>query len=114
MSAPPDMRRTDKLMSEERTLETLANGYCGRVATIGTDVIACVHCETGVLVERARRELARTKPTGTLADWDALLSVNLTGALLGIQTVVPLMSGGGSPGRRPDEGVPDRVHKRGI
>jgi 3alpha(or 20beta)-hydroxysteroid dehydrogenase len=32
----------------------------------------------------------------TLADWDRVLGVNLTGALLGIQTVVPLMSAGGS------------------
>jgi nitroimidazol reductase NimA-like FMN-containing flavoprotein (pyridoxamine 5'-phosphate oxidase superfamily) len=37
MSAPPEMRRTDKLMSEERALETLAKGYCGRVATVGAD-----------------------------------------------------------------------------
>ena len=29
-------------------------------------------------------------------DWDRVLAVNLTGALLGIQTVVPLMTGGGS------------------
>jgi 3alpha(or 20beta)-hydroxysteroid dehydrogenase len=32
----------------------------------------------------------------TLADWDRVLGVNLTGALLGIQAVVPLMSAGGS------------------
>jgi 3alpha(or 20beta)-hydroxysteroid dehydrogenase len=31
-----------------------------------------------------------------LADWNRVLTVNLTGALLGIQTVVPLMSSGGS------------------
>lgn len=30
------------------------------------------------------------------ADWDRVLAVNLTGALLGIQTVVPLMARGGS------------------
>jgi 3alpha(or 20beta)-hydroxysteroid dehydrogenase len=30
------------------------------------------------------------------ADWDRVLAVNLTGMLLGIQTVVPLMAGGGS------------------
>jgi 3alpha(or 20beta)-hydroxysteroid dehydrogenase len=30
------------------------------------------------------------------ADWDRVLAVNLTGPLLGIQTVVPLMPGGGS------------------
>jgi 3alpha(or 20beta)-hydroxysteroid dehydrogenase len=32
----------------------------------------------------------------TLGDWDRVLGVNLTGALLGIQTVVPLMTAGGS------------------
>ena len=37
MSAPPELRRADKLMSRERTLETLANGFCGRLATIGAD-----------------------------------------------------------------------------
>ena len=31
-----------------------------------------------------------------LADWDRVLAVNLTGTLLGIQTAVPLMRGGGS------------------
>jgi 3alpha(or 20beta)-hydroxysteroid dehydrogenase len=31
-----------------------------------------------------------------LADWDRVLAVNLTGTLLGIQTAVPLMHGGGS------------------
>jgi 3alpha(or 20beta)-hydroxysteroid dehydrogenase len=31
-----------------------------------------------------------------LADWERVLSVNLTGSLLGIQTVVPLMPRGGS------------------
>lgn len=30
------------------------------------------------------------------ADWDRVLAINLTGPLLGIQTVVPLMRGGGS------------------
>ncbi|HWB23822.1 MAG TPA: SDR family oxidoreductase [Gaiellaceae bacterium] len=32
----------------------------------------------------------------TLDDWDRVLGVNLTGALLGIQTVAPLMGAGGS------------------
>lgn len=31
-----------------------------------------------------------------LADWERVISVNVTGALLGIQTLLPLMSGGGS------------------
>jgi len=41
-----------------------------QVAAIGADVIGCVHCETGVLVESARNALQRTKPAGTLADWE--------------------------------------------
>jgi 3alpha(or 20beta)-hydroxysteroid dehydrogenase len=32
----------------------------------------------------------------TLAEWDRVLSVNMTGALLGIQTIVPFMKSGGS------------------
>jgi uncharacterized protein len=31
------MRRTDRVMSEARTLQTLANGYSGRLATVGVD-----------------------------------------------------------------------------
>ena len=31
-----------------------------------------------------------------LTDWDRVIGINLTGALLGIQTVAPLMRGGGS------------------
>lgn len=41
-----------------------------QVAAIGNDVIACVHCETGALVERARHDLQIAKPQGTLADWE--------------------------------------------
>lgn len=41
-----------------------------QVASIGADVVACVHCETGVLIERARKELVARKPQGTLADWE--------------------------------------------
>jgi uncharacterized protein len=37
MSAPPQLRRTDKLMDETRSLETLARGFCGRLATVGAD-----------------------------------------------------------------------------
>src|SRR5262245_27563584 len=36
VSAPP-LRRTDKLMSHERTLELLVRGFCGRIATVGAD-----------------------------------------------------------------------------
>jgi nitroimidazol reductase NimA-like FMN-containing flavoprotein (pyridoxamine 5'-phosphate oxidase superfamily) len=37
MSAPPQVRRKDKLMSEERALAFLADGFCGRLATVGAD-----------------------------------------------------------------------------
>lgn len=39
------------------------------VAGLGADAIACVHCETGALIDLARRELAKKKE-GTLADWE--------------------------------------------
>ena len=39
------------------------------VAALGPDAIACVHCETGVLVDSARTELAKQE-VGTLADWE--------------------------------------------
>src|SRR5712692_6115807 len=41
-----------------------------KVAAIGPDTIACVHCETGALIDKARNELKQKKPTGTLADWE--------------------------------------------
>ena len=37
MSGPPQVRRTDKLMAPDRTLETLDRGFCGRLATVGED-----------------------------------------------------------------------------
>ena len=37
MSAPPQPRRSDKLMSQERLLEMINSGFCGRLATIGPD-----------------------------------------------------------------------------
>ena len=41
-----------------------------RVAALGPDAVACVHCETGALVEKARNDLRRSTPEGTLADWE--------------------------------------------
>jgi dihydropyrimidinase len=41
-----------------------------KVASLGPDAIACVHCETGALIDRARSELPARKPAGTLADWE--------------------------------------------
>ena len=37
MSAPPQMRRADKLMPDKGALAVLENGFCGRVAAIGPD-----------------------------------------------------------------------------
>ncbi|HEX4114060.1 MAG TPA: pyridoxamine 5'-phosphate oxidase family protein [Stellaceae bacterium] len=37
MSAPPPVRRADKAMSDTRAHELLAQGYAGRLATIGAD-----------------------------------------------------------------------------
>jgi len=37
MSATPQVRRADKLMSAERAKETLERGFCGRLATLGED-----------------------------------------------------------------------------
>jgi len=41
-----------------------------QAASIGPDIVACVHCETGALIEHARRVLLARKPEGTLADWE--------------------------------------------
>ena len=37
MSAPPQLRRTDKQMTEAHALEILARGFCGRIASVGAD-----------------------------------------------------------------------------
>src|ERR1700730_10170547 len=37
MSAPPQLRRKDKMMADERAHELLARGFCGRIATVGAD-----------------------------------------------------------------------------
>src|SRR5262245_19284311 len=37
MSAPPQMRRVDKLMPEDRTMAVLDSGFCGRLAVAGAD-----------------------------------------------------------------------------
>jgi len=34
MSGSPQVRRADKLMTEERARETLERGFCGRLATL--------------------------------------------------------------------------------
>ncbi len=37
MSEAPQLRRVDKVMTEERAHETLRDGFCGRLATVGLD-----------------------------------------------------------------------------
>jgi dihydroorotase-like cyclic amidohydrolase len=41
-----------------------------QVTALGPDAVACVHAENASLVERGRAELSRTKPHGTVADWE--------------------------------------------
>ena len=51
------------------TDDVLLHGF-RTVASLGADAVACVHCETGALVDRARHELKQRKPEGTLIDWE--------------------------------------------
>jgi dihydropyrimidinase len=51
------------------TDDFLLDGF-RQVAALGADAVACVHCETGALVDKARDDLRRTTPQGTLADWE--------------------------------------------
>jgi len=37
MSSPPTLRRADRQMSDDTARKALAEGYCGRLATIGAD-----------------------------------------------------------------------------
>lgn len=48
--------------------DVLLEGF-RQVASLGPDAIACVHCETGALIDKARNDLKKNKPEGTLADW---------------------------------------------
>jgi dihydroorotase-like cyclic amidohydrolase len=50
------------------TDDVLLDGF-RTVASLGPDAIACVHCETGVLIDQARKKL-QEKKEGTLADWE--------------------------------------------
>jgi dihydropyrimidinase len=49
--------------------DVLLHGF-RMVASLGPDAVACVHCETGALIDRARDELKTRKPEGTLVDWE--------------------------------------------
>lgn len=68
------------------TDDVLLEGF-RRVAGLGPDAIACVHCETAVLIDRARREL-QNKKEGTLADWE--LAHPAEAEALAIQTALYL------------------------
>src|SRR4051812_20909788 len=57
------------------------------VASLGPDAIACVHCETGALIDQAREELKKKKE-GTLADWE--LAHPADAEALAIQTALYL------------------------
>ena len=57
------------------------------VASLGADAIACVHCETGALIDQARKELQKKKD-GTLADWQ--LAHPADAEALAIQTALYL------------------------
>ena len=37
MSSTPQVRRTDRVMTNDKSLEALASGFCGRLATVGAD-----------------------------------------------------------------------------
>jgi nitroimidazol reductase NimA-like FMN-containing flavoprotein (pyridoxamine 5'-phosphate oxidase superfamily) len=37
MSTPPKLRRSDCVLADEAARETLARGFCGRLATVGAD-----------------------------------------------------------------------------
>jgi dihydropyrimidinase len=50
------------------TDDVLLRGF-RTVAGLGAGAVACVHCETGVLIDQARKELQKKKE-GTLADWE--------------------------------------------
>jgi 3alpha(or 20beta)-hydroxysteroid dehydrogenase len=54
------------------------------------------HGRVDGLVNNAGIPFRARIPDVTVEDWNRVLSVNVTGALLGIQAVLPLMSAGGS------------------
>jgi len=68
------------------TDDVLLGGF-RTVAGLGPDAIACVHCETGALIDQARRELQKKKE-GTLADWE--LAHPADAEALAIQTALYL------------------------
>jgi dihydroorotase-like cyclic amidohydrolase len=69
------------------TDDVLLEGF-RQVAALGPGAIACVHCETGALIDKARNDLKKNKPEGTLADWE--LAHPAEAEALAIQTAVYL------------------------
>src|SRR5258705_10212778 len=68
------------------TDDVLLHGF-RTVAGLLPDASACVHCETGALIDRARSELQKKKE-GTLADWE--LAHPADAEALAIQTALYL------------------------
>jgi 3alpha(or 20beta)-hydroxysteroid dehydrogenase len=60
------------------------------------DWLAAEHGRVDGLVNNAGIPFRDRLEEVSVADWDRVISINLTGPLLGIQTVVPLMTAGGS------------------
>ena len=58
--------------------------------------LAAEHGRVDGLVNNAGIPFRARLEEVSLADWDRVLAVNLTGPLLGVQTVAPLMTAGGS------------------
>jgi dihydroorotase-like cyclic amidohydrolase len=69
------------------TDDVLLEGF-RQVAALGPDAVACVHCETGALIDKARNDLKKNKPEGILADWE--LAHPAEAEALAIQTAVYL------------------------
>src|SRR5262249_51001667 len=101
------------------TDDVLFTGF-KQVASIGADVVACVHCETGALIDRARKELFARKPEGTLADWEeahpavaealAIRTAAYLAKLAGVPLyVVHIPSGEGSEAVRAARGEGGRI-----
>jgi dihydroorotase-like cyclic amidohydrolase len=74
------------------TDDKLLHGF-RTVASLGPDAIACVHCETGALIDQAREELKKKKE-GTLADWE--LAHPADAEALAIQTALYLANMAGA------------------
>jgi dihydroorotase-like cyclic amidohydrolase len=73
--------------------DVLLDGF-RTVASLGPDAVACVHCETGALIDQARKQLKERKPDGTLADWEGAHPADAEA--LAIQTALYLARIGGA------------------